>query len=365
MFNETEKIYWCAWKKIYAIGPKRFSLLRDYFKTMQAAWQASDAEIQKVLTGDRTKNLEEILTEKAKINPEKVWQEIKSAGVKIMTLLDDAYPKLLKETHSAPPVLFYQGNLPDRDKISLAVVGTRAMTHFGKTATELLVEPLAQAGINIISGLALGIDGEAHKAALKAGCKTFAVVGSGLDQTYPPQHKQLSENIIEKGGGIISEFSIDVPALPHHFPLRNRIIAGLCRGTLIIEAGEKSGALLTARNALDENREVFAVPGDFTRPTALGPNQLIKMGAVPATKPEDILNAFELKTADAAKPKIPPKADNKEEEIILKNLTAGAKHVDELSNLCDLDPSEVNSTLIMLELKGRVRHIGGLNYEIC
>jgi DNA processing protein len=364
MLNEHEKIYWCAWKKIYAIGPKRFGLLKDYFKNLETAWQADNAEIQKALTGDKTKNLEEILTEKQQINPDLVWQEIQKNNVQVVTLADENYPQLLKQTHSAPPVLFYQGQLPDPDQVSLAVVGTRALTNFGKTATEILVEPLAKAGLNIVSGLALGIDGEAHKAALNAGGKTFAVVGSGLDQTYPPQHKKLSQEIINTGGGIISEFSIGMPALPHHFPLRNRIIAGLCKGTLIIEAGEKSGALLTARNALDENREVFAVPGDFTRPTALGPNQLIKMGATPVTKSEDILNAFELKILNITKPKTPPKADNKEEEIILQNLGLGAKHVDELSSLCDLDPSVVNATLILLELKGRVRHIGSLNYEI-
>ncbi|MFA6588513.1 MAG: DNA-processing protein DprA [Patescibacteria group bacterium] len=364
MLNQTEKIYWCAWKNIYAIGPKRFGLLKDYFNNLETAWQADDAEIQKALAGDRTKNLDEILKEKHRISPEQIWQEIKDNNAQVVTLMDENYPPLLKQTHSAPPVLFYKGQLPNPNQISLAVVGTRTPTNFGKTATEILVEPLAKAGLNIVSGLALGIDGEAHKAALNAGGKTFAVVGSGLDQTYPPQHKQLAEEIINKEGGIISEFPLGIPALPHHFPLRNRIIAGLCKGTLIIEAGEKSGALLTARNALDENREVFAVPGDFTRPTALGPNQLIKMGATPVTKAEDILNAFELKILDNTTPKTPPKADNKEEEIILKNLSAGTKHVDELSSLCDLDPSIVNATLTMLELKGRVRHIGSLNYEI-
>ncbi|RJO59072.1 DNA-protecting protein DprA [Candidatus Parcubacteria bacterium] len=359
-----EKIYWCAWKKIYAVGPKRFELLRRHFGSMQNAWEASDSEIAMALGAEKSQNLEEILKTKSQTEPDANWQAMEKHQVKAVTLLEPEYPKLLKEIHSAPPVLFFKGELPKAEEICLAVVGTRAMTNFGKTATDLLVEPLAQAGLAIISGLALGIDGEAHKTALNAGGQTFAVVGSGLDQTYPPQHKQLSEEMLAKGGGIMSEFTIGTPALPHHFPLRNRIIAGLAKGTLIIEAGEKSGALLTARNALDENREVFAVPGDFTRPSALGPNQLIKLGATTVTKPEDVLNVFELKTTTATKPKALPRADTPEEELIIKNLVAGAKHVDELSSLCDLDPSIVNATLIMLELKGRIRHLGGLQYEI-
>jgi DNA processing protein len=360
--SESERAAWCAWLSLTHIGARRFTLLRNHFTTLLDAWNAQTSEIRHALQLEG-KRLDELLEEKTKVNPDDMIPCATKVGAEVVTLLDEAYPVLLKEAHDAPPVLYVRGKLPDANELCLAVVGTRAFSNFGKVATPVLVEPLARAGLVIVSGLALGIDGLAHRATLAVNGKTIAVLGCGVDVIYPPQHKALADEIIDKGGAIISELPPGTVPQTHFFPLRNRIISGMSLGTLVIEAGEGSGALITAREALEENREVFAVPGDFTRPTALGPNQLIKMGAVPVTQAEDILNALDLKVQQTI-PREIPKPANAEEEKLLQFLSAEPKHVDELAQLCDLDPSVINATLVVLELKGSVRHLGGLHYVL-
>lgn len=218
-----------------------------------------------------------------------------SNGVKKISLQEKEYPQLLKEIYNPPKALYYQGQLSAKEKYPLAVVGTRKMSAYGRRVTEFLVKELVRRGFTIISGLALGIDGIAHQTALKENGRTIAVLGSGLNNIYPFKHKKLAQKIIQSNGLIISEYSPETRPSKWTFPARNRIVAGLSLGTLVIEAPEKSGALITARFALEQGREVFAVPGDINKNNYQGCHKLIKMGAKPVTKPEDILETFDFK----------------------------------------------------------------------
>lgn len=211
---------------------------------------------------------------------------------------DENYPCLLKEIYDPPQQLYYLGELKAREKFPLAVVGTRKISFYGKKATERLVNGLCQAGLTIVSGLALGVDGLAHQIALENGTRTIAVLGSGLDTVYPPDHKKLAKRIIDTGGALVSEYPPKTKPSKLTFPARNRIVAGMSLGVLVIEAPIKSGAMITARLALDQGREVFAVPGDIYSENSQGCNLLIKKGAKPVTKIEDILESFNYNDKD-------------------------------------------------------------------
>lgn len=361
--SENERIHWAAWASVPQVGPKRFALLRGAFTDLKTAWSAHDGELRAVLGEGKT--IDALFESKQKINPDQNWQRIREANINVVTIVDDDYPALLRETHNAPAVLFYRGILPRPNQTLVAVVGTRVATTYGKTVIPLLVEPLARAGVGIVSGMALGIDGMAHESALAAGGKTYAVVGTGLDLVYPPQHAALADRIVKDGGAIISEFPLGTQSLPQNFPHRNRIVAGMCAGTLVIEAGEKSGALLTAKLALDENREVFCVPGDITRETSRGTNKFIRLGAQLVAEANTILTALNLLTDDTQTAAQPPyEGSTPEEKNILKNLSRAPLHVDELASLCDCDPSVINATLVVLELHGHVRNVGGMHYTL-
>ncbi len=361
--SENERMYWAAWASVPQVGPKRFALLQERFGELSKAWHASNAELRSVFGEGKT--VDALIQEKQKLNPQENWMRIQNAGVSVVTRLDDTYPELLKEIHNAPAVLFYRGSLPHPDQTLLAVVGTRVATSYGKAVTSQLVEPLANAGLSIVSGLALGIDGLAHEAALAAGGKTYAVVGTGLDLVYPPQHATLADRIVKEDGAIISEFALGMEPLAQNFPQRNRIVAGMCRGTLVIEAGERSGALLTAKLALDENREVFCVPGNITQETSRGTNKFIRLGAQLVTSADDILTALNLEKSGVENPAKPPHtSDDPVEKNILEHLSHNPIHVDELSRLCDCDPSVITAALVVLELQGHVRNAGSMHYTL-
>jgi DNA processing protein len=275
---------------------------------------------------------------------------------------DKNYPRLLKEIYDPPKELFFLGEIKAEENLPLAIVGTRKVSNYGKQVTIELGRSLARAGFTIVSGLALGVDGLAHQAAIDVKARTIAVLGCGLDKIYPPNHKKLAEKIITQGGLIISEYPPGTPPLKHHFPTRNRIIAGLSLGVLVIEAPETSGALITARYALEQNREVFAVPGNIFNQNSIGTNQLIKLGAKLVTKPEDIFETFNLDLPKKQKKEIKPA--NKEEEAILKVLSDEPISIDEIVKQSGLNTSIVSSTLIMMEISGKVKNLGGGQYII-
>ncbi|MBU4360357.1 DNA-processing protein DprA [Patescibacteria group bacterium] len=332
---------------------------------MQQAWNASFNELRQAGLDEKT--VDEIVLKRNEINLDKEMEKVQKEGLKILTLQDENYPKLLKEIYAPPALMYYRGQLSDEaDDFSLGVVGTRKFTNYGKQITPQIVRGLTENGMVIVSGLALGIDSLAHEACLDAGGRTIAVLGSGLDKQsiYPSYNRYLADKILAQNGLVLSEYPIGMQPLRHNFPQRNRIVSGLSLGILVIEAPESSGALLTARYALEQNREVFAVPGTIYDKNAIGPNNLIKMGAKLVICAEDILEALDLNLVKdfVATKKIVP--DSKEEAEILKHLSNEAIHIDQLARLTKFDTSVINSTLTLMEMKGRVRNLGSLMYVV-
>ena len=357
--------YWVAFSCISKIGPQRFNKLYKYFESMQSAWSASTDDFYKAGLDEKT--ISEIFLKRNEINPAKEMQKVEKEGISVLTLADKEYPKLLKEIYNPPALLYYRGKLlPEQDEFSIAVVGTRKFSNYGKQTTSQITRGLTNAGMVIVSGLALGVDALAHEACLEAGGRTIAVLGSGLDtqSIYPSYNRYLVEKIVASGGLVLSEFPIGTQPLRFNFPQRNRIVSGLSKGVLVIEAPEDSGALLTAQNALDQNREVFAVPGSIYNENSIGPNNLIKLGAKMVTKAEDVLETLDLgliKEFVETKKIIP---DSEEEALILEFLSHEPIHADELVRQTKLDTSQINSTLTLMEMKGRVKNLGGMMYVI-
>lgn len=285
-------------------------------------------------------------------------------GIAIVLLGDPQYPYLLSQIPSPPPVLYIRGNVEALHRTALAVVGTRKPSPYGLAVTKSLLEPVVQAGITIVSGLALGIDGQAHNLAVQHHAPTVAVLGCGVNSIYPWEHRQLAEDILTNGGAIISEFPLDAEPERHHFPQRNRIISGLSTAVLLVEAGEKSGALITAKFAVEQNRDVLVVPGNITSPEAIGPLNWLKLGATPITSAADILRVFDISNnapVPAASAYIPNSAF---EETLLNFLAYGPLHIDELTEKSRLDNSVVSATLTLLEMNGAIHHLGGLVYSL-
>lgn len=277
-------------------------------------------------------------------------------------ITDKHYPRRLKEIHSPPKVLYIRGSLPQCLECTLAVVGTRKTSPYGRAVTPELVSALARSGIVIVSGLALGIDALAHQAALDAGGQTIAVLGCGIDAIYPIANRRLGLEIIKRGGAVISEYPPGTPPLKQHFPARNRIISGLSRGVLVIEGAEDSGSLITAKFAVDQNRDVLAVPGNIMSATSTGPNNLIKMGARAVTSAHDVLEALDLELADRYRENTRVIPATAEEEKLLACMGHEAVHIDEIIQKSKLNTSIINSALTMMEMKGIVRHLGGMYY---
>ena len=278
----------------------------------------------------------------------------------IIELSPEQFPPLLREINDPPKKLWLEGQLPDADYIYLTVVGSRRHSRYGQEAAEKLIADLSGYPIAIVSGLAIGLDAIAHEAALAAGLPTVAVPGSGLDRTvlHPPSNRQLADKIVAAGGALLSELEPRAPAGIHTFPRRNRIMAGLAKAVLIIEASEKSGTLITARLALDYNREVLAVPGSIFAPAAFGPNQLIRQGATPITTGEELLLALGFESTDEAGTIIPDNL-SRPEQLVIELLTFESQPRDELIKQLKLSPSEVNSLLAAMEIKGLVRESMG------
>jgi len=277
----------------------------------------------------------------------------------LLTIWDKQYPPALKKIPDPPVILFYKGKLPNEYPAAIGVVGTRTPTSYGKIVTEKLVTELIQNGITIVSGMARGIDTIAHRTAIKKSGQTFAVLGCGIDVIYPPENRPLYEEI-QQHGALLSEFFLSTGPDAQNFPRRNRIISGLCQGVLVVEAGEKSGALITANYALDQNREVFAVPGNITNPKARGSNALIQQGAKLVQSVEDILTEIQGSTAlkSPEERPIPPHFNNLERDI-LEHLTGEPKHIDRLVMELKESPALILSSLLNLELQGFVRQLSG------
>lgn len=281
--------------------------------------------------------------------------------IKKINIEDTNYPKILKEIHDPPSCLYIRGSFAKSDEIAVGIVGTRTYTSYGKQVTENIVSDLIQAGVAIISGLAIGIDTFAHKSAIESGGRTIAVLGSAMDEKsfYPSCNKRLAHKIVQNGA-VISEYAPGTKSERWFFPQRNRIISGLSLGVLVVEAPEKSGALITATQALEQNREVFAIPGSIYSKNSVGTNKLIQMGAKLVTNANDILEELNLPLLEENKKEFKP--ENKEQEILLNILIKEPTHIDAITKKSNLKAGIVSSTLIILELKGAVKNTGGGYY---
>lgn len=336
--------------------------MRDYFGNLEQAWKATEGDFRQA--GLDSKTTEAFLSFKTKINPDSEMERLDRYQVMALNYEDPRYPQRLREIYDYPPILYLRGNSLTQDEPCLAVVGTRRPTIYGRQVAEEMVRDLAQCKVTIVSGLARGIDSIAHRSTLDVQGKTVAVLASGLDNIYPAENTKLARAIMEQGT-LISEYPLGIRPKPEHFPMRNRIMSGLSLGVLVVEAGQKSGALITAMQALEQNREVFAIPGSILSATSRGTNELIQQGAKLVCNFNDILEELNLAAASSQQLSIKEfTASNESENTILKQLSAEPMHVDEICRRSGLSMAEVGSTLSMLELKGAARQIGNMNYTL-
>ena len=353
--------YWVAFNNIPGIGRVRLGQLETYFGGLEKAWKAAPSDLKNA--GLDAVALRAISQHRDAIDPDAEMARIEKSGIQVLTSNDKTYPRRLKEIYDFPPVLYVKGELKPEDEWSLAVVGTRRATVYGKQVTEEITADLARSKITIVSGLAKGIDTIAHRAALDAGGRTIAVFASGLDIIYPSENERLAHDIMENGA-LISEYSLGTRPRAENFPRRNRILSGLSLGTLVTEAGEDSGAMITAHMALEQNREVFAIPGSILSPASRGANRLIQEGAKLVREYIDILEELNLMTVERQieMREVLPESEN--ESVLLKQLSAEPSHIDEVCRRTGLPASMVSGTLAMMELKGLVKQVGTMNYVL-
>jgi DNA processing protein len=355
----SERKYWVGFNIVKGIGPARVRLLREHFSSLRRAWEASEADLRGA--GLDRRSLAALLETRPHLNLDREMERLDALGVAVLTWEDHDYPARLLEIDDPPPVLYMRGSLDDQDQWAIAVVGTRRASPYGRQVTSSLAADLARSGVTIISGLARGIDGLAHRAALEAGGRTIAVLGSGPDIIYPPEHRQLATAIVQQGA-LVTEFPLGTKPEAGNFPPRNRIISGLALGVLVTEAGEGSGALITTDYALEQGRDVFAVPGNITAHGSSGTNQLIQNGAKPVLTAQDILEELNLALVTQyveARESLPV---DENEAAILAHLSDEPRHVDEIVRLSGLPVEQISGTLTMLELKGMVRQVATMTY---
>jgi DNA processing protein len=353
--------YWLGFSLIPGIGPVRFGQLEAHFKTLESAWEASSSELRNVGLEDSI--VRSISLARPRIDVEAEWDKLERLGIRVITHHDPDYPARLKEIHDRPSLLFIKGEFKPGDEWCVSIVGTRQPTIYGRQVAEEMAAGLARAKITVVSGLAKGIDAISHNAAIEAGGRTLAVVGGGLDNIYPAENSDLAKRVAQNGV-LISEYPPGTRPRPENFPRRNRILAGLCLGVLVVEAGESSGALITAQLALEQNREVFAIPGSILSPASIGTNKLIQDGAKLVRRVGDILEELNLTAAaHQTEMKVMLPASDTESQI-LKHIGAVPVHIDEICQTSGLSASVVSGTLAMMELKGTVKQVGAMNFAL-
>jgi len=360
MDDRDDLKYWLGLSLVGGLGPKIFRSLYTHFGSARAIWEARETELLSLGLSERVLDS---LTEVKNKGVEGELERVRSLGIKLIRFTDKEYPGNLKKISSPPFLLYTKGEILPRDELSLAVVGTRKFTDYGKRATAKIVGDLASSGLVIVSGLALGIDSAAHRAALEVGGRTIAVLGHGLDQVYPPENWELAFKI-SKSGALVSEFPLGFPPVSGNFPARNRIIAGLSLGTLVCEAPEKSGALITASQTTEEGRPVFALSGSIFSPQSVGTARLVQDGAKLIVSAEDILSELDVKARSVgikAREIIP---ETEEESAILKSLGDDLLYVDEICRRSELSAAKVSSTLTEMGIKGMVEELGGGRWAV-
>jgi DNA processing protein len=353
--------YWLGFSLVPEIGPKRLAHLLNWFGDLPAAWTASEGQLRQC--GLDKQPVANLIATRAQIDIDAELARVERVGASLVTMADHRYPSLLSQVPDAPTVLYVRGTLSPEDNRALGIVGTRKATTYGRDVAYDLAKQLAQNGVTVVSGLAHGIDTAAHRGAIDGGGRTIAVLGCGIDRIYPADNRELAHET-SLHGAIVSEFPLGTPPEGRNFPRRNRVISGLALGVLVVEADLGSGALITAEMALDQGREVFAVPGNIYNQASRGTNRLIQDGAKLVVSVSDILDELDIKhqtvqTQAIAEHIVPA---NETEARLLEQLCADPLHVDEIARLSGLPIATVTSTLTVLELKGLARAVGQMQY---
>ncbi len=352
----TNTPYLLALHSIDGLGPIRLKAIVDYFKDPKLAWEADQKQLLQI---GIPKNAVELLAEtRKKLDPQTYIESIRKSNIKWITVFDQDYPSLLKQIYDPPIVLYYKGEFQPQDEKAIGVVGTRKMTSYGRVVTTQFTQGLVSAGLTIVSGLARGVDSEAHWTAVKNEGRTLAILGGGLNQIYPPENRSLAEKIIDGYGAVMSEFPPDYPSMPGNFPARNRIISGLSLAILVTEAAQDSGSLITARLALEQGREVFAVPGPITSNLSKGPIDLIKEGARPVTSADEILEELGITKRSNMLDTSNITDLSEEEKQVLEILDNENRHIDEIGRMLNFPSPKISSLLLKMEISGLVQSMG-------
>jgi DNA processing protein len=350
--------YWVGFQHVKRIGPIRLERLIARFGSAEAAWIAPRAELRAVLDEATVENLASV---RKSFNAEREVDRISALGIEIVTLASPTYPRLLREVPSPPAVLYVKGTLTDDDIKAVGIVGTRRCSAYGRQIALTMAEELARAGVTVVSGLALGIDGQAHRGALAGGGRTIAILGSGVDIIYPSNHRDLAEQIA-RSGAVISDYPPGTKPDARNFPPRNRLIAGMSKGVVVVEAPNRSGALITVDFAADYGRDVFCVPGNVQSEYSAGCHRVLRDGARLVTSAADVLTDLgmaPLQPGATAQQNFPM---TDEERHIFNYIRWEPQHIDELSAAASLTAGQCGALLTLLELKGAVRDTGGQHY---
>lgn len=364
-FSADENSQLLRLSDVQGIGPNKLRGLIAHFRTPSKVFSASQKSLVEAGKVD-TKTAKKIKQHDGHAFVEHQITQLRKCDTRMVTFWDEVYPKPLKQIYDPPAILFVKGDLKPQDRFSVSIVGTRKPSNYGKRATEKLASELAGMGLTIVSGLAYGTDTLAHRFALQSGSRTLAVLGSGADVIYPATNQRLAEKIVDSGA-LISEFPMGTQPDWKNFPRRNRIVGGLSLGTVVIEAAERSGALITASMAIEQNREVFAVPGNIDSPNSVGTNNLIKEGAKLVTSVADIIEelAARLETYLKKPTAVADLELNGDETTLLEQLNHEQKHVDAIAASLNWNTSRVLALLLSLELKNLVKqHPGKLFVRI-
>lgn len=357
---EEERLYAAALSSLPHVGSKTIRGLYEIYHSFHAIWQAPVDELQSHLAGTRA-IWASFRAHRNEYDWEKLTQYLQRFAVSLVTYTEDAYPPLLRQTYNPPAVLWYQGNLTDIDQ-AVAIVGSRKATPYGLSGAQQISEELSRHDVVIISGGARGIDTRAHQGALDGEGRTIAVVAHGLDTIYPRENKKLFASMLDTGGAIVTEYAFGMAPLAQNFPARNRIIAGLSRGVIVVEAALKSGSLITADFALEEGRDVFTVPGSIFSPLSRGTNSLLRKGAIPLTQSEDVLTEYGWNGTH--RPAATPSFSlTLSESAVLDTLTCDTSHTqNELVYLTQLPPPQLGPILLQLQLYGLIEEVPGGSY---
>lgn len=367
---------WVSLNMTPGVGPRAATKLLEKFGSAGNVFHATRGELETLRL--RAETVESILKREFHDKAAEELEKLRELGGDVLILDDGSYPSLLREIADPPITLYVKGAFAACfDAPCVGVIGSRKCSTYGENASQMLARDLAENGVCVVSGLARGIDTAAHRGALSAKGKTIAVLGTGIDNVYPKENKRLTEEILEAGGAIVSQFPLQTPPLKDNFPYRNRIISGLSYGVLLVEASERSGSLITARLAMEQNREVMAVPGNITSRNSFGTNYLIKSGAklvqqwqdVVAELPQEISAAIlppklnEKQTPESEQPKLAPAGLSEGERAIWVLLSADEpKHIDELLATSELSFGDLNSSIVGLDLKDLIRSLPGNHY---